>query len=177
MELDILFRNIESTDALKNYVEKKVKKFSKIIGDDIEVKVTLSTEKFNQIAEVIINVKGIIIKGEETSHDMHSAIDLVVDKVERQIKKYREKLKTKKHDSKDSISYSMKIISQEEADTPRIIKTEKFFIKPLSVEEAVMQLELLNQEFLVFRNSETDEINVVYKRKDGNYGWIEPESV
>ena len=175
MELDILFRNIESTDALKNYVEKKVKKFSKILGDNIEVKVTLSTEKFNQIAEVIINVKGILIKGEESSHDMYSAIDLVVDKVERQIKKYREKLKNKKHDNKENLSFSMKIISGEETDTPRIIKSEKFFIKPLSVEEAVMQLDLLGQEFLVFRNSETDQINVVYKRKDGNYGWIEPE--
>ena len=178
MELDIFFKNIEATDAIKNYVEKKVKKFTKILGNDIEIKVTLSTEKFRQIAEIIINVKGIVIKGEEESNDMYSAIDLVVDKVERQIKRYREKLKNKKHETKENMLLSMKILSAEkETDSPKIIKSEKFFIKPLSVEEAVMQLNLMNLEFLVFRNSETNEINVVYKRKDGNYGWIEPENV
>ncbi len=175
MELDILFRNIEPTDAIKQYVEKKVKKFAKILGDNIDIKVTLTTEKFHQIAEIIINVKGIIIKGKENSSDMYSAIDLVVDKVERQIKKYREKLKNRKFESKEDISLSMKVLSGDEIDAPKIIKTEKFFTKPLSVEEAVMQLDLLDQEFLVFKNSETNEINVVYKRKDGNYGWIEPE--
>ncbi len=175
MELDILFRNIEPTDAIKQYVEKKIKKFTKILGDNIDVKVTLTTEKFHQIAEIIINVKGIIIKGKESSNDMYSAIDLVIDKVERQIKKYREKLKNRKFETKEDISLSMKVISGEETDAPKIVKTEKFFTKPLSVEEAVMQLDLLDQEFLVFKNSETNEINVVYRRKDGNYGWIEPE--
>ncbi len=177
MELEIFFKNIESTDAIKNYVEKRVKKFTKILGDNIEIKVTLSTEKFRQIAEIIINFKGIIIKGEESSNDMYSAIDLVVDKVERQIKKYREKLKERKFGGNEKFEINMKILSSDETEEPKIIKSEKFFIKPLSVEEAVMQLDLLNQEFLVFRNSETNEINVVYKRKDGNYGWIEPETV
>ncbi len=173
MKLDIFFRNLEPTDALKNYVEKRVKKFTKILGEDIEVKVTLSTEKFRQIADIIINFKGIVIKGEESSNDMYSAIDLVVDKVERQLKKYREKLKDRKH-SNEKFEINMNIISKEETSEPRIIKSERFFIKPLSVEEAVMQLDLLNQDFLVFRNAQTNEVNVVYKRNDGNYGWIEP---
>jgi len=171
MKLDIFFKNLESTDAIKNYVEKRVKKFTRILGDDIEVKVTLMTEKFRQIVEIIINYKGVIIKGIESSNDMYSAIDLVVDKVERQMKKYREKLKERKY---DNTKISIPQESDEGKSEPRIIKSEMFFVKPLSVEEAVLQLEMLNQDFLVFRNAETGEINVVYKRKDGNYGWIEP---
>ncbi len=171
MKLDIFFKNLEATDAIKNYIEKRVKKFTRILGDDIEVKVTLMTEKFRQIVEIIINYKGVLIKGIESSNDMYSAIDLVVDKVERQMKKYREKLKERKYENR-KINISQE--SDEGKSEPRIIKSEKFFVKPLSVEEAVLQLEMLNQDFLVFRNAETEEINVVYKRKDGNYGWIEP---
>ncbi len=172
MEINIVFRNIEPTDALKSYFEKKAKKLERIFRKEFEVKAVLSTEKFRQLAEVIVNIGGNIIKAEESAEDMYSAIDLVLDKIDRQAKKYREKIKERKH--AHSYSDNNKVESGNLTEK-QIIKSENYVVKPLTIEEAAMQLDTLEQEFIVFRNAETNEINVLYKKRDGNYGWIEPK--
>ncbi len=172
MELSIVFKNIEPTDALKSYLEKRVKKLERIFNKSFEVKAVLSTEKFRQNAELIVNIDGNIIKAEETSDDMYSSIDLVIDKLDRQAKKYREKTKERKHANEKHSSNPKGNMGESEN---QIIKTENYIVKPLTLEEAAMQLDTLEQEFIVFRNAETNGINVLYKRSDGNYGWIEPK--
>ncbi len=172
MEMNIVFRNIEPTDALKSYFEKRAKKLQRIFRKEFEIKAVLSTEKFRQLAEVIVNIDGTIIKAEESAEDMYSAIDLVIDKIDRQAKKYREKIKERKHSHSHSNSIDTKAGSLSEK---QIIKTENYVVKPLTIEEAAMQLDTLEQEFIVFRNAETNEVNVLYRKKDGNFGWIEPK--
>ncbi len=172
MELNIVFRNIEPTDALKSYFEKKAKKLERIFRKEFEVKAVLSTEKFRQLAEVIVNIDGNIIKAEESADDMYSAIDLVLDKIDRQAKKYREKIKERKHNHGHTGGSHSK---SQHLNEKQIIKTENYVVKPLTVEEAAMQLDTLEQEFIVFRNAETNGINVLYRKKDGNYGLIEPK--
>ena len=173
MDLNIVFKNIEPTDALKAYFEKRVKKLERIFKKNFEVKAVLSTEKFRQCVEVILNIEGNIIKGEETSSDMYSAIDLVIDKLDRQARKYREKLKNRKHHNHEE---SLSIIKDnEKLSEKQIIKVENEIGKPLTVEEAAMELEASDQEFIFFRNAENNKLNILYKRNDGNYGWIDPE--
>ena len=172
MELNIVFRNIEPTDALKSYFEKKAKKLERIFRKEFEVKAVLSTEKFRQLAEVIVNIDGNIIKAEESADDMYSAIDLVLDKIDRQAKKYREKIKERKHNHVHAGESHHK---SQHLNEKQIIKTENYIVKPLTVEEAAMQLDTLDHDFIVFRNAETNNINVLYRKKDGNYGLIEPK--
>ena len=172
MELSIVFKNIEPTDALKSYFEKRIKKLERIFKKEFEVKAILSTEKFRQNAEVIVNIDGNLIKAEETSDDMYSSIDLVIDKLDRQAKKYREKNKERKHVNEKQHSFSE---TSGNLTSKQILKTENYVVKPLTLEEAAMQLDTLENEFIVFRNAETNEVNVLYKKNDGNYGWIEPK--
>ncbi len=172
MELNIVFKNIEPTDALKAYFEKKGKKLERIFKKDFEIKAIFSTEKFRQKAEVIVNIAGNIIKAEESSDDMYSAIDLVIDKIDRQAKKYREKIKDRKHHhTEENFNESDSTFSAER----QIVKTDNYIVKPLTVEEAALQLDASENGFIVFRNAETNGINVLYKKRDGNYGWIDPK--
>ena len=172
MELSIFFKNIEPTEALKAYFEKRSKKLERIFKKDFEVKAILSTEKFRQCAEVIVSISGNIIKAEESSDDMYSAIDLVIDKIDRQAKKYREKIKDRKHQLTEETVEK----NESPAITERqIVRTDNYVVKPLTVEEAALQLDALENEFIVFRNAETNNINVLYKKRDGNYGWIDPQ--
>ena len=157
MRFIITGRNIDVTEGLRNAVQEKIGKLSKYFSDDTEVHVTLSVEKERQKIEVTIPVKGNIIRSEQVSSDMYVSIDLVEEIIERQLKKYK--------NNKD----------YDEDDTIKIIRTKKFGIKPMDPEEACVQMELLGHNFYVFRNSETDEVNVVYKRKSNTYGLIEPE--
>ena len=173
MELNIVFKNIEPTDALKSYFEKRIKKLERIFKKDFDVKAVMSTEKFRQSVEVIVTIDGNVIKGEETSSDMYSAIDLVIDKLDRQARKYREKLKDRKHHNHEEV---VSISTEEDINIERqIIKVENNIDKPLTVEEAALELESSENEFIIFRNAENGKINVLYKRKDGNYGWVDPE--
>ena len=133
----------------------------------------LKIEKFRHIAEITLNGNGFTINAEEKTGDLYSAIDNVMAKVERQIKKYREKIKTNREKNK---SLKLSILSSSpdlEENKPKIIKTKNIFVKPMSVEEALEQLSVLKNDFILFTNSETDEVNVIYKRKDGNFGLLE----
>ncbi|MCQ2491877.1 MAG: ribosome-associated translation inhibitor RaiA [Lachnospiraceae bacterium] len=175
MRFIISGKNIEVTNALREAVESKLSKLQKFFTEDTEVHVTLSVERNRQKIEVTIPMKGQVIRAEQDSTDMYVSVDLVVDIIERQIRRYKTKLLNQKLSGTEFKREFFEI----EDDTPdeviRITKNKKFAIKPMDVEEACVQMELVGHNFFVFRNAETFEVNVVYKRKDGTFGLIEPE--
>ena len=174
MKITISGKNIDVTQALRSVTEDKLAKLEKYFTADAECMVTLSVEKERQKMEVTIPMKGHIIRAEQQSDDMYVTIDLVVDVIEAQLKKYRKKLITKQQNS-DSLR--KEFVEEEIADEEeiRIVRAKKFGMKPMFPEDACVQMELLGHNFFVFRNAETGEVNVVYKRKDKSYGLIEPE--
>lgn len=174
MNFIIVGKNIEVTPGLKSAVEDKIGKLEKYFTPETEIHVTLSVEKERQKIEVTIPVKGSIIRSEQVSNDMYVSIDLVEEIIERQLKRYKNKLT----DHKQSSNYFKKeFIEKEymEEEEIKIIRSKKFDIKPMYPEDACIQMELLGHNFYVFCNAETDQVNVVYKRKGNTYGLIEPE--
>lgn len=182
MQITITTRNLENTEALKRYAEEKISRLRKFVDNITSAHVILSVQKHRQIAEVTLHVRDLTIRGEESSDNLYSAIDLVADKIERQILRYKEKIV--EHSSRGmGRSRAIDVIMPEEAeaerfadDGPRIVKTKRFAMKPLSPDEAAMQMSLLGHTFFVFRNAQTQEVNVLYNRRDGDYGLIEPTS-
>lgn len=174
MKFVIVGKNIEVTPGLRSAVEDKIGKLEKYFTSEAEAHVTLSVEKERQKIEVTIPVKGSIIRSEQVSNDMYVSIDLVEEIIERQLKKYKNKLV----DQKQSAGFfKQEFIDKEYMDEEeiKIIRSKKFDIKPMYPEDACIQMELLGHNFFVFCNAETDQINVVYKRKGNTYGLIEPE--
>ncbi len=176
MKFIIIGKNIEVTPGLKAAVEDKIGKLEKYFNPDTEVHVTLSVEKDRQKIEVTIPVKGSIIRSEQVSNDMYVSIDLVEEIIERQLKKYKNKLADQKQaasciQGRNSCGEGMSTDEEE----IKIIRSKKFDIKPMYPEDACIQMELLGHSFFVFCNAETDQVNVVYKRKGNTYGLIEPE--
>lgn len=181
MQITTTFRHMEPSDALKTYAEEKLERVKKYIDEPIVVQVFLTVEKIRHLAEVTINAKGITIKAADESNDMYASIDTVSDKIERQLRRFKERIKAHKPVAEARERQVHKHIvearSIEEVKEPVVIKTKSFSMKPMSVEEAVMQMELLHKDFLVYTEASTENINVVYRRKDGNYGLIAPERV
>ena len=175
MRITITGRNIELTDGIKAAVEDKLGKLEKYFTKDTAVFVTLSVEKERQKIEVTIPVKGNIIRSEQVSNDMYVSIDLVEEVIERQLKKYRTKLVAKKQTASDYFRQEFIDAEAEDDEEVRIVRTKRFGMKPMYPEDACVQMELSGHDFFVFRNAETDEVNVVYKRKGNTYGLIEPE--
>lgn len=177
MNIIVRGRNLTVTPALKEYAEKKVSKIEKYFEDDLQnATVLLSVEKGMQNVEVTIPLQGYLLRGEEQTGDMYNSIDNVVDKLERQVRKYKTRINKKIKDVSvlDLIPENERPENEASLE-PQIKKTKRFIIKPMMVEEAVLQMDLIGHDFYVFLNGETDETNVVYKRKDGHYGLIEPE--
>lgn len=174
MKFIIVGRNIEVTPGLRAAVEEKIGKLDKYFNPDTEVHVTLSVEKERQKIEVTIPVKGSIIRSEQVSNDMYVSIDLVEEIIERQLKKYKNKIVDKQQ---AAASFSKAYVENDYTDDDeiKIVRTKKFDIKPMYPEDACIQMELLGHNFFVFCNAETDQVNVVYKRKGDTYGLIEPE--
>ena len=174
MKFIISGRNIDVTEGLRAAVEDKIGKLEKYFTSDTEVHVTMSVEKDRQKIEVTIPVKGNIIRSEQVSNDMYVSIDLVEEIIERQLKKYKTKLVDKKQSAG---FFSQDFIEKDYMDDEeiKIIRTKKFDIMPMYPEDACIQMELLGHNFFVFCNAETDQVNVVYKRKGNTYGLIEPE--
>lgn len=174
MKFIIVGRNIEVTPGLRAAVEEKIGKLDKYFNPDTEVHVTLSVEKDRQKIEVTIPVKGSIIRSEQVSNDMYVSIDLVEEIIERQLKKYKNKIVDKQQ---TAASFSKAYVENDYTDDEeiKIVRTKKFDIKPMYPEDACIQMELLGHSFFVFCNAETDQVNVVYKRKGDTYGLIEPE--
>ena len=188
MQLSVTFRHMDATDALKAYAQEKVERIRKYFPDPIKAHVVLGCDRgYNHVADVMITLhNGIVIKGEETTEDMYSSIDLVMAKIERQCRRYKEKIRN--HKGSESIHGVREIVHsvvemrepEERQPEPmatredfKIIKKSKFFAQPLTPSEAVMQMNLLNNDFLVFTNATSHEVNVVYRRGDGTYGLIE----
>jgi len=179
MQITTTFRHLDPSDPLKSYAEEKLERVNKYIDEPVVAQVFMTVEKIRHCAEVTITAKGITIKASEETNDMYSAIDAVVDKIERQLRRYKERIKKHKPAS-ESLARQVKktVVAAESIDQqqePVVIRTNTFSIKPMSVDEAVMQMDLLHKDFLVFTDAVTDSISVVYRRKDGNYGLIEPQ--
>ncbi len=181
MQIAVMFRHMETSDPVRAYVEEKLSRVKKYIEEPIDAQVALSVEKkIRHQVEVTIVAKGITIKGSEATNDMYAAIDNVVAKIERQLKRYKEKIKEHKPLTGRERQVEKSVLAAESIDEgagePIIIRSRSFPVKPMSVEEAVMQMDLLNKEFLVFTDASSEEINVVYRRRDGNYGLIVPQA-
>ena len=175
MRIKITGRNIELTEGLKAAGEDKLNKLEKYFTPDTDVYVTLSVEKERQKVEVTIPVKGNYIRSEQVSDDMYVSIDLVEEVIERQLKKYRTKLVTRQQSAASVFKKDFLEEQSEEDEEIKIIRTKKFDMKPMYPEDACVQMELLGHDFYVFINAETEDVNVVYKRKGNTYGLIEPE--
>jgi len=171
---------MEVTDALQRYAEKKVEKLGRYFNNLKSAVVTQSTLRNWHIVEVSLDGDGVVLRGEERSDNMYASIDAVVEKLESQVKRFKGKLIDRSH-----LEAPRESISEEEPDEaveadgeqqlPQIVRTKRFPIKPMTPEEASLEMEMLNHDFFVFRNGDTDAVNVVYKRQDGNYGLLEPE--
>ncbi len=175
MRLKITGRNIELTEGLKAAVEERLSRLDKYFSDDTIANVTMSVEKERQKIEVTIPITGGIIRSEQESSDMYVSIDLVEETIERQLKKHRAKLVTKQQSQESDFRREFLEAEEQEEEQIKIIRSKKFDMKPMYAEDACIQMDLLGHDFFVFRNAETDEINVVYKRRGNTYGLIEPE--
>lgn len=181
MEIIVKGRHIEVTDALRAYAEDKVGKITKYFDQIQKIEIEFTDEKNPSIVnsktvEVTVFPKGPILRAKESSGDMYASIDMVVDKLDRQVKRFKNKTykSTKNVPGLGELAKSRLAVGDEESRGPRIVKVKQIAVKPMVPEEATMQMELLGHDFFVFTNAETEEINVVYKRKDNNYGLIEP---
>ncbi|MFK4318839.1 putative sigma-54 modulation protein [Bacillus sp. RC145] len=178
MKFNIRGENIEVTPALKEYVEKKLRKLERYFDTFPEIKVNLKVYSDKQRIEVTIPFTDLLLRAEETNSDMYAAIDLVVDKIERQIRKHKTKVNRKLREKGSMktnfiLPEAVAVLDAVEEDELELVRTKRFDLKPMDVEEAILQMDMLGHSFFVFTNADTNETNVVYGRKDGKYGLIE----
>jgi len=195
MQVSVTFRHIEATDALRRHAETRVQRIAKYLHRPIDAHVILSVVKRRHVAEIVLNADRTTLNAKEETHDLYSAIDAASDKLEQRARKHTEKMKSHKLPAPEvrrrtaeppaspvaiasAAGLRVNVIRADSftrRNGPEIIKSTRMPVKPMSVEEAVMQMDLMSNEFLVFRNAATEALSVVYRRKDGNYGLIEPE--
>ncbi len=180
MRLQVKGKNVELSPALKDYAQKKLGKLEKHLNDSARVELELAAERnpsigANQVAEATIWTKGPVLRARESSQDMKASIDLLVDKLERQAQRLREKRRRGPGRNQPGASGFPAPPAATPVEEPSIVKTKQFAVKPMGPEEAVLQLELIGHDFFVFQNAETNAVNVVYRRREGNYGLIEPQ--
>jgi len=177
MQTSVTFKNLDSSDTLRSYVQEKLDRFDRLLDNPAEANVVLSVEKFRHMAEINIVGDRLTINGKEETIDMYSAIDMVLDKLEKQIKKSKEKIRERRSGAKArNKSMLAEEINLPEEELERQIKIKNIEYKPMHVEEAALQMDLLDDNFLVFTNARSDQVNVLYRRKDGHYGLIQPNS-
>ena len=178
MRVSVIAKNTTATPALKEMIEKKLSKVKRYFDPEVEAKTTLSVQKNKQKVEVTIPFNGIILRAEESTEDMYKSIDLVVAKLERQIRKQRTKLSRRNNESLRFPQLDEVALSDEVVETNgEVVKVKRFGVKPMSVEEAVLQMELVGHNFFVYQDSEANKVCVVYKGKDGDYGLLEPDYI
>lgn len=179
MNVTTTFRHMEQSEALKAYAEEKLERVKKYIDGPISAQVYFTVEKIRHIVEIVVSARGVNTKASEATNDMYAAVDAVIDKIERQLKRYKEKLKEHKPGNEENgRKLSKQIFQAESIETskePVVITTKTETAKPMSVDEAVMQMDLLHKDFLVFTDAVSGEISVIYRRKDGNFGLIAPQ--
>ena len=175
MQLSVKGRSLEITPAIRAYAEEKLSRLTRYLENIVSMHVVLSVNKHRQIAEVTLRVRDLTIRAEEEGDDLYSSIDLVVKKLERQILRYKERIMAhaNRGGNRGGRAGAVTPAGQEE---PRVVKTKRFAVKPAAVDEAILEMNLLGHNFYVFRNATTEEVNVVYRRRDGHYGLIEPEA-
>ena len=175
MVTHMTFRHMEATDAIKNYTEGKLEKVKKFVQEPLDIHVVFSKERFQYLVEINLSGNGMDIHAEDRNEDLYAAIDLVMDKIEKQLRRLRDKKKNRKtpHHSR---AFKLAVLSPEmdKGEKPRVIKSKAFVATPLSISEAMDELDGDSKDFLVFTNAETSRINVLYKRGDGNFGLIDP---
>src|SRR5437763_8872865 len=179
MRLQVKGKNLDVSDSIRSYAEEKLAKLERQLADPTQIELELSVERnpsiaANHVAEATIWTKGPTLRAREASADMRASIDQLVDKLERQVTRYREKRRRRSSRDNGTIRAEAPALSDESG--PSIVKTKQFPVKPMSPEEAVLQLELVGHDFFVFRNAETGDVNVVYRRRAGSYGLIEPSA-
>lgn len=174
MKVTVMSKNIEITPALREMIEKKISKLDKYFEKEVYAKVTISVQKSRHIVEVTIPFSGIMLRAEEATEDMYKSIDMVEEKLVRQIRKQKTKLSRKYNQSLRFAEIATDLEEVEETKG-KIVRTKTFAVKPMSSEEAVLQMELLGHNFFVYQDTDTNNISVLYKRKDGNYGLLDPE--
>jgi len=177
-------KNIDVTPSLREYSEKRVAKLSKFFQqrEDVAVVVILSVEGDLHVAEITYQLGGLILRGESSTKDLYASIDAASDRIERQVRKYKTRIQKRVHDSPrfgdglDGAAANGAPVDEVEVSDlrDRVVRTKRFPVKPMDVDEAIMQMELLGHDFFVFANAGSEQVNVVYKRKDGQYGLIEP---
>lgn len=176
MSINVKGRNVDVTPAMKDYVEKKIAKITKQFKAVGDITAVLKIEHGYHIAEITVPANGILLRAQESTKDMYSSIDLVVEKIERQIHKYKTRLMKRKYSNFADVPANVPAPAGVEEDGEfEIIKNKKFTLRPMNVEEAILQMNLLNHDFFVFYDPELDGVNVVYRRKDGKYGLLSPE--
>ncbi len=178
MQTSVTFKNLDSSEHLKSYVSDKLNRFDRLLDNPAGANVVLRVEKFRHIAEININGDRMTINGREETEDMYSAIDMVLDKLEKQIKKGKEKTRERraKAKAKAQTNSGAARAMELEDDQPKQVKIKNIDYKPMDVDEAVLQMDLTSDNFLVFTNARTDQINVLYRRHDGDLGLIQPSS-
>ena len=173
MQTSVTFKNINSSDHLKSYVMDKLDRFDRLLDNPAEANVVLKVEKFRHIAEISMSGDRMNINGKEETEDMYSAIDMVLDKLEKQIKKGKEKVRERRSKARSKAKMAG-LAPSEDDDIAQQVKVTHIEYKPMDVDEAVLQMDLTTENFLVFTNARTDQINVLYRRNDGDLGLIQP---
>ena len=177
MRLQVKGRNVEVSDSIRSYAEQKLSKIDRQLGDTTRVELELAVEKnpsisANQVAEVTVWTRGPTLRAREATTDMRASIDQLTEKLLRQVKHYRDR-RSRRHARGNGVPSGGVPVTMDEPE-PQIVKTKQFAVKPMTAEEAILQLELIGHDFFVFRNADDESVNVVYRRKDGGYGLIEP---
>ncbi|MDY6843212.1 MAG: ribosome-associated translation inhibitor RaiA [Thermodesulfobacteriota bacterium] len=176
MQITVTFRHVDPVDAVRDYAKEKAnKKIKKYLDEPLEVDIILSIEKHRHIAEVVLNANGVDINAKGIAEDLNSSIDLVMDKIEVQLRKQKEKHLQRKHidHALSGVATIDEFRLTQEDEKPVIIE-ENYSLKPMSFEEAMLQMEMIDSDFVVFVDDSSNRVNVLYKRKDGNYGLIVP---
>ncbi len=175
MNIKVTFRNMKTSDAIRDYAIRKLEKVKKFLphSEPIDINIVLSLEKHRHIADVVVNAKDITMSAKEETEDIYSAIDLVADSVEKQARRYRDKIKTKKSSFKEVISLKEGSFSESSTEKPVVVRVEDINTKPMTIDEAVMELDSGRKGFVIFTNAESGKVSLLYKRDDGNYGLYE----
>jgi len=178
VQMEIHGNNIDVTDALRDYISKKVSKIQRYFDFPLRPQVALIVQKENQRVEITIPINnGRTLRAEVDSENMYSSVDQAVDKIDRQVRKHKTRINRKARQVPEELMEEfIGEAEREQDDEPRLVRTKSFTMKPMDVEEAILEMDLLDHDFFVFTNAESDEVNVVYRRRDGNYGLIEPRS-
>ncbi len=174
MQVNITGKNFNTYQKLQDTVERKFDKLDKYFSEDATANVVFSQERGKDKIEATINAKGAVFRAEEVTDDIHEGIDLAVDKLARQMSKFKGKLKKRYNDNK-ALKFEFMPELEEEEEEVKVVRTKKFDLRPMSTDEAILEMEMLSHDFFVFLDMESDSVNVVYKRKDGNYGLLETE--